>query len=60
MRRRRVLGLAVLVGTPLYLKRRREAARERVHVYFDDGSAVTLTDAAPEGERLLALARDGL
>ena len=47
MRRKKVLGLAVLVGTPLYLKRRREAARERVHVYFDDGSTVTLTDAPP-------------
>jgi hypothetical protein len=60
MRRKKVLGLAVLVGTPLYLKRRREAARERVHVYFDDGSTVTLTDDAPEAEQLLSLARQAL
>jgi hypothetical protein len=60
MRRKKVLGLALLVGGPLYLRRRRDAARERVHVSFDDGSTVTLDDDAPEGARLLALARQGL
>ena len=58
--RKKVLGLAVLVGGPLYLRRRREAARERVRIHFDDGSMVTLADDAAEGERLLALARAGL
>ena len=60
MRKRRVLGLAVLVGGPLYLRRRRESLRERVEVHFDDGSAITLTADGPEGERLLALARPAL
>jgi hypothetical protein len=60
MRRKKVLGLAVLVGGPLYLRRRREAARERVHVHFDDGSTVTLADDWPEADRLLALARQAL
>lgn len=60
MRRRRLLGLAVLVGGPLYLRRRREAARERVHLYFDDGSTVTLADDSPDAGRLLELARPGL
>jgi hypothetical protein len=60
MRRRHVLGLAVLVGGPLYLRRRREAGRERVHLHYDDGSTVTLADDAPEAERLLALARQAL
>jgi hypothetical protein len=60
MRRRRLLGIVVLVGGPLYLRRRREAGRERVHLHFDDGSTVTLTDDAPEAERLLALARPAL
>jgi hypothetical protein len=54
---RRAAGLVLLVAGPLYLRRRREARRERVHVHFDDGSAVTLTSGAPEAERLLALAR---
>ena len=58
MRRKKVLGLAVLVGAPLYLRRRREAARERIHIHFDDGSAVTLADDAPDIEPLLAPARN--
>jgi hypothetical protein len=57
---RKALGLVVLVGGPLYLRRRREAARERVHLHFDDGSAVTLADDAPAAERLLVLARQAL
>ncbi len=57
---RRVLGLAVLVGGPLYLRRRREANRERVLLAFDDGSSITLTDSAPDAQPLLALARRGL
>ena len=57
MRRRKVFGLALLAGVPVYLHRRREAARESVHLHFDDGSTVTLADDAPEGARLLALAR---
>jgi hypothetical protein len=57
---RRLLGLAVLVGGPLYLRHRREAGRERVHLHFDDGSTVALADDAPDAERLLALARQAL
>ena len=60
MRKRKVVGLAVLVGGPLYLRRRREVARERVHVHFDDGSTVTLADDWPETDRLIALARQAL
>ncbi len=57
---RRLLGLAVLVGGPLYLRRRRDAGRECVQLHFDDGSAVTLADDAPEAARLLSLARQAL
>ncbi len=57
---RRVLGLLVLVAGPLYLRRRRDERRECVHVHFDDGSAVTLADDAPEAAGLLALARHAL
>ena len=57
---RRAAGLLLLVAGPLYLRRRRETRRERVHLHFDDGSAVTLTSGAPEAERLLALARPAL
>jgi hypothetical protein len=57
---RRAAGLLLLVGGPLYLRRRRDARRERVHLHFDDGSAVTLTSGAPEPDRLLELARRAL
>ena len=57
---RRLLGLAVLVGGPLYLRRRRDAGRERVQLHFDDGSTVTLADDAPGAARLLSLARQAL
>ena len=54
---RRALGVLVLVGGPLYLRRRRDARRERVHLYFDDGSAIVLADDAVAADRLLAVAR---
>jgi len=58
--RKAALGLVVLVGAMLYLRRRRQAARERVYLHFDDGSSVTLADDAPAAERLLVLARQAL
>jgi hypothetical protein len=57
---RKLLGLALLVGGPLYLRRRREAGRERVHLQFDDGSSITLADDLPDAQPLLALARRAL
>ena len=55
---RRLLGVLVLVGGPVWYARRRQ--REPVHLYFDDGSTVSLVAGAPETTRLLALARQGL
>ena len=58
---RRLLALLLLVGGPvLYLSRRRVEHRERVHLYYDDGSMVTLERGAPEAEQLLAVARNAL
>lgn len=58
---RRLLGLVLLVGGPLlYLRRRRDGRRERVHLYYDDGSMVSLEEGAPAAERLLSLARQAL
>jgi hypothetical protein len=55
---RRLLALFVFVGGPaFYLARRRVPHREHVRLYYDDGSMITLERSAPEGERLLALAR---
>lgn len=58
---RRLLALLVLVGGPLLvLFRRRDARHERVSLYYDDGSMVTLERGAPGSERLLQLARSAL
>jgi hypothetical protein len=57
---RRLLALLVFAGGPLLYLARRRTSRERVHLYYDDGSMVTLERSAPEAERLLALARAAL
>ena len=58
---RKLLALLVFIGGPLVcLARRRVPPRERVHLYYDDGSMVTLEPSAPEAERLLTLARAAL
>jgi hypothetical protein len=59
--RRRVLALlgfvtGVVVGTVAY-RRGGRARRERVDLYFDDGSMVSLGDGSAGAERLLPLAR---
>jgi hypothetical protein len=61
MRRLSVLaGLAAGVGATLLARRRREARRERVDLYFSDGSMMSLDGGALEGERLLTIAREAL
>jgi len=58
---RRLLTIAVLIAGPLlYFTRRRDERRERVNLYYDDGSMVTLERGAPEAEQLLAAARSAL
>jgi hypothetical protein len=58
---RRLFALAgfasgALAGTAAY-RRWFGAGRERLDVYFDDGSFVTFGAESPEGARLLPLAR---
>ena len=58
---RRLLRLAgfasgALAGTLAY-RRWLGPGRERIDVYFDDGSFVTFVDRSSEGARLLPLAR---
>jgi hypothetical protein len=51
--------LGALAGAIAY--RRRFAGREeRVDVYYEDGSMVSLAEGSAEAERLLPLARDVL
>jgi hypothetical protein len=62
-RRRLAAALALaagsLVGGVLY-RRRAARRRERVDLYYDDGSMLSLDRGSPEVARLLPLARDVL
>ena len=62
MRRRSVVtgllvGVGSLAGSILY-RRRTARRRERVDLYAEDGSMVSIADGAPETARLLALAHE--
>ena len=61
MRRLSVL-LALIAGFAgaVFARRRGSARRERVDLYYDDGSMVSLDGRTPESERLLALASRAL
>jgi hypothetical protein len=61
---RRKLGLfgfaTGIVGASVVLRRRLGTQRDRVDVYFADGSMVSYTDGLPEAVALLPPARDAL
>jgi hypothetical protein len=52
-----LLAVGSAAGTLLY-RRRAAARRERVELYFGDGSMVSLAEGAPGAEQLLAHARE--
>jgi hypothetical protein len=60
MRARRALALGAAVGSAAgaVLLRRRARSRDRLELYFDDGSLVTLAQGTPEAEPLLLHARE--
>ena len=53
-------GLAAGAGAAVVVLRRRNARRDRVELYYEDGSSISLEDRAPESERMLALGREAL
>ena len=61
---RRLLGLlalgVALLGLAGLVRRGAARRRERVDLYFEDGSMVSLADGSPEGDRVLALGREVL
>ena len=64
MARRKLLGLlgfgtGLAAGSVLY-RRAFGRRRERVDIYFDDGSMVSLGDGTPGADRLLPVARQAL
>ena len=59
-RRKAVAGAALVAGSVaglVALRRRSARRRDRVDVYFEDGSMVSLADGAPEASTVLPLAR---
>jgi hypothetical protein len=53
-----LLGVAggMLVGAAFI--RRRTVDRDRVDLYYEDGSMISLSNGSPDAERLLPLARE--
>jgi len=53
-----VLGIAggMLAGAAFV--RRRSARGERVDLYYEDGSMISLSNGSPDAERLLPIARE--
>jgi hypothetical protein len=60
MRRSAAALLGVVAGMigGAALVRRRAAQQERVDLYFEDGSMVSLSNGSPGADRLLPLARE--
>jgi hypothetical protein len=46
-----------MLGAAAYA-RRRGASRERVDLYYEDGSMLSLSNGSPEAEQLIPLARE--
>jgi len=62
--KRKALGLfgfasGLVAGSVLY-RRTVARRRERVDVYFENGSMITFDDGSPEADKLLPIARDAL
>lgn len=61
---RRLLGLialaAVAAGATVVLRRRVGGSRERVDLYFEDGSMASFEEGSPDADRMLGLAREAL
>jgi hypothetical protein len=54
-----LLGFAsgALAGTVAY-RRSSDRRRDRLEVYFDDGSMVSFVEGSPEADRMLPIARN--
>lgn len=64
MAKRKFLGLlgfgtGVFAGSVLY-RRSTSRRRDRVDLYFDDGSMMSFVEGSPEAEKLLPVAQDVL
>jgi hypothetical protein len=58
--RRGLVALAAAGAAAFLWRRRRAAAADRVDLYFEDGSMISLAAGSDQGDRLVALGRDVL
>ncbi len=61
MARRKLLAALVLAGSlagPALYRRRGARRRQRVDLYYEDGSVVSLPEGTPDGDRLLSIAHE--
>ena len=60
MRAGKALAVGAMIGSAAgaIFVRRRARSRDRVELYFDDGSLVTVDKGEPDAERLLSPARE--
>jgi hypothetical protein len=59
--RKVVTGMLLAAGSvagSMLVRRRAARRRERVDLYAEDGSMLSLADGSPEAERLLGIARE--
>jgi hypothetical protein len=57
-KRHKLIAALAVAGASLLIWRRRAAAHaEKVDLYYEDGSSVSLVDGTEEADRLLPLAR---
>jgi hypothetical protein len=53
-----LLGVALGMAAGAAFIRRRSAQQERIDLYYEDGSMISLANGSPDAARLLPLARD--
>ena len=58
MSKGRVVLLLVAIGSAVLFWRRRQRSRDRVDLYYADGSMISLAPDAPETQELFSLATD--
>jgi hypothetical protein len=54
------LAIGSVAGSALIFKRKRDRGASRADLYFEDGSMLSLSQGAPEADRLLPLATEAL
>jgi hypothetical protein len=58
--RRALIALGAVGAAAVLLRRRRAATADRVDLYFEDGSMISLTAGTEQGDRLVRLGHDVL